>query len=64
MKILKEGTLPKLTELYYRGTCENCGCEVEADYFDIKYLGDNKQYVLCPTKMCTKYIMMKCVGIK
>jgi len=55
MKIIKHGKCVRL----FRGTCESCGCVVEADRTEIDYQksdGDMPYRIVCPE--CTTLIGM------
>ena len=65
MKIIRKGILPK--DRLYNGTCNNCGCQVEAAEEEVTKhnLGDRysgeflEYYVLCPTQGCGRRIILK-----
>jgi hypothetical protein len=57
MKIVKEGKMPP-KPLLYSGTCNVCGCHVEAEPKEVIYHSQYLTYVNCPTKGCNKCINM------
>lgn len=64
MKIIKLGKLPR--PKVYRGTCENCGTEVEVVHGEAHYIGKNKvgencMGVKCPLKSCGHGITLKVI---
>ena len=51
MKIIKKGRLPK--DVKYRGSCQDCCCEVECDGLEVAIMVDRDspngaRYVKCP----------------
>lgn len=62
MKILKEGTLPEKRVPKYRGTCSNCGCQVECEPTDEAVLPYSRSQprlvVICPTTFCKTNIVL------
>lgn len=62
MKIIKKGS-PKA--IVFRGSCFQCGCEVECEKSEVKRSesdGPNRpgsEYVDCPTRGCTGMIFVK-----
>lgn len=62
MKIIKRGKLPPIKG--YRGTCENCGTEVEVVHGEAHYIGKNKvgadcMGIKCPLKSCKYNIVLE-----
>lgn len=51
MKVIKEGKLPEIKKRTLRGTCTNCGCVVEDDYYYCLTPVSN-QTIACPTSWC------------
>ena len=53
MKIVKQG---KVDDNIYRGTCRNCGTEIEFDKNEAKYVSDQRDgdflTMRCPTYRC------------
>lgn len=58
IKVIREGVAPVKKDPKVIGTCNNCGCQVEALESDC--LGSLSEYfVICPTDMCYRFIRMK-----
>lgn len=57
IKILKAGVIPPPHVPLYRGTCNDCGCEVEASKSDLRKHGDYN-LINCPTQNCGVPIVM------
>jgi hypothetical protein len=67
MKILVEGQLPIHIPQLFRGTCNNCGCQIEVDASEThegfgricSTGGKDNRYIKCPTQNCEFEILVE-----